>query len=700
MLLNRAGLCVRVLGVAVVFFAADQARAQCGSAPLTIQVQTTGNFSNTCTLNAVTNRWDVTVTLSGNVTSNSTVTIRGSNTLMLGKVTVQNNTAIDARVNILGSGFDQRIGGLGFFDKGTSGANKVLLLQLLTTGDVGYDRPANAAIRADMIYNLSIGGNVLGDLVSEASGRTMGNIYIVGDLRGSISLGPTSSLHSLTVEGNLGMPGQPPVQVSVAGNILNLIAGAINADFTTLAHGSAGTVHAFETTSGGFTGSLRAHRLGAMADGAGPAKFSVAGDLDASLTITRDIRVPFSVGGMFKPSRVVAGSPVSNVISANTGLFDDPAADPASTVTVQGDFAGSMVLGVPLAAGLSTINRAVIINGALTGSVTTAQDVDANITVNGPISGRIQIDGSLKAGRMVQCGGPLSGTISIGLSLLGAVSLPVSGLVGQIVVNASNGSGAWSGPVLVGGVQPFSPIPLYTTASSVVGGGAVGVAPFRLDLDDCLPVHNSTGPGGFADTNLFGNPGNTPVLVRFYGPVQPAPGFTLAQAVAIEQQVGSSWIDRSAYFTRSFLPAGTSGRTIALAPSGLGAPPIGQYRVRPVALQSVGVSGSPSVIWSNAYQFRVDTDCNGDGLGDAAQIAANPGLDADQDGQLDSCQGGGPVCPCDFNSTGTVTVQDVFDFLGAYFTASPLADFNRSGAVTIQDIFDFLGCYFARPAGC
>ncbi len=675
------------------------AQAQCGSAPLTIQVQTTGNYTNACTLNPVTNRWDVTVTLSGAVTSNSTVTIRGANTLQLGKVTVQNNTAIDTRVNILGSGFDQRIGGLGYFDKGTSGTNKVLLLQLMTAGDVGYDKPANAAIRADMIYNLSIGGNVLGDLVSEASGRTMGNVFIQGDLRGGISLGSLSSLHSLTVGGNFGMPGQPPVQVSISGNILNLAAGAINADITTLANGSAGTVHAFDVTAGSFAGSLRVHRLGAMPDGAGPAMFRIAGDLDASLTITRDIRVPFTVGGMFKPTRVVAGSPVSNVISATTGLFDDPAADPTSTVIVQGDFAGGMVLGVPLAAGLSSINRAVIINGRLTGSITTAQDVDASITVNGPMSGRIQIDGSLKSGRMVQCNGVMGGTISIGSSLLGTISVPGSGLVGQVVINAANGGGVWAGQVLVGGVNPFSPIPSYTTASSAVGGGAVGVAPFRLDLDDCAPAHNNPGPGGFANSSLFTNTSNAPVLMRFYGPVQPSPGFSLAQAVAVEQQVGPNWVDRSAYFTPAFLPAGSNGRVIAFAPSGAGSPPVGQYRVRPIALQSTGVAGTPNVLWSSAYQFRVDTDCNGDGFGDAAQIAANPALDADQDGQLDECQGG-PSCPCDFNNTGTVTVQDVFDYLGAYFTASPLADFNLSGTVTIQDIFDFLGCYFARPAGC
>jgi len=57
----------------------------------------------------------------------------------------------------------------------------------------------------------------------------------------------------------------------------------------------------------------------------------------------------------------------------------------------------------------------------------------------------------------------------------------------------------------------------------------------------------------------------------------------------------------------------------------------------------------------------------------------------------------GTPCRADFNNSGTVTVQDIFDFLAAYFAGSPAADFNSSGTVTVQDIFDFLAAYFA---GC
>lgn len=51
----------------------------------------------------------------------------------------------------------------------------------------------------------------------------------------------------------------------------------------------------------------------------------------------------------------------------------------------------------------------------------------------------------------------------------------------------------------------------------------------------------------------------------------------------------------------------------------------------------------------------------------------------------------------DHNRDGVLSVQDIFEFLALYFSASPSADSNGSGTLTVQDIFDFLGAYFA---GC
>ncbi|MCC6320934.1 MAG: hypothetical protein IT438_05790 [Phycisphaerales bacterium] len=52
------------------------------------------------------------------------------------------------------------------------------------------------------------------------------------------------------------------------------------------------------------------------------------------------------------------------------------------------------------------------------------------------------------------------------------------------------------------------------------------------------------------------------------------------------------------------------------------------------------------------------------------------------------------LCAGDFNGGDGASVQDIFDFLAAYFAGLGSADVNRSGDVTVQDIFDFLAAYF------
>lgn len=53
------------------------------------------------------------------------------------------------------------------------------------------------------------------------------------------------------------------------------------------------------------------------------------------------------------------------------------------------------------------------------------------------------------------------------------------------------------------------------------------------------------------------------------------------------------------------------------------------------------------------------------------------------------------ACPSDWNLSGSVSVQDIFDFLISYFAGT--GDYNGVGGTTVQDIFDFLAAYFV---GC
>jgi hypothetical protein len=57
----------------------------------------------------------------------------------------------------------------------------------------------------------------------------------------------------------------------------------------------------------------------------------------------------------------------------------------------------------------------------------------------------------------------------------------------------------------------------------------------------------------------------------------------------------------------------------------------------------------------------------------------------------------GTACRADFNQSGTLNVQDIFDFLSAWFAGDVRANFNGADGISVQDIFDFLYAWFA---GC
>lgn len=82
-------------------------------------------------------------------------------------------------------------------------------------------------------------------------------------------------------------------------------------------------------------------------------------------------------------------------------------------------------------------------------------------------------------------------------------------------------------------------------------------------------------------------------------------------------------------------------------------------------------------------------DCDGDGVPDPCQIAQGVRRDLNRDGVPDVCQ-----CAPDYSGDGLTTIEDVFQFLNAWFARTPAGDFNHIGGHTTQDIFDFLRWWF------
>jgi hypothetical protein len=55
------------------------------------------------------------------------------------------------------------------------------------------------------------------------------------------------------------------------------------------------------------------------------------------------------------------------------------------------------------------------------------------------------------------------------------------------------------------------------------------------------------------------------------------------------------------------------------------------------------------------------------------------------------------TCAADFNGVDGATLQDIFDFLNAWFAGSLQADTDGVNGLTLQDVFGFLNAWFA---GC
>ncbi len=55
-----------------------------------------------------------------------------------------------------------------------------------------------------------------------------------------------------------------------------------------------------------------------------------------------------------------------------------------------------------------------------------------------------------------------------------------------------------------------------------------------------------------------------------------------------------------------------------------------------------------------------------------------------------------PCCRSDTNQDGTVSLQDLFDYLTLWFSQAPGADSNGNGSVSVQDLFDFLTSWFTH----
>lgn len=298
---------------------------------------------------------------------------------------------------------------------------------------------------------------------------------------------------------------------------------------------------------------------------------------------------------------------------------------------------------------------ALIING----------DLDADVLLGGGIANEnngnpvVNISGRFMPGRVFRIGTTLH---------TGAVFRVASaaGLQGQVIINANATTGLWNGSVTVAG-PALSPVPMYLSASSPIGGGSVGHVPFHIHAADCWPAAGSVIGSGVPD------PSN-PIRLRYYGPITWSQG---NPPLVIEASpVGSpgTWINQTSCFTIAREPGASPHPNVIAAYPARVLPGGYTYRVRPVVsgaaalLCDLGLATNPAVADDgNLYSFTVTGGCVGDAdgngvvaFGDISAVLSAWGT-----------SGGQCLSTVDVNGDGVVNFGDITAVLSAFNRVCP-----------------------------
>lgn len=375
----------------------------------------------------------------------------------------------------------------------------------------------------------------------DASGVALSQFYggINGNLTGSIK---TKQLFRFDAGGEISAavnptaPGSSDVCVVEAGSISTT--GSILLD-----SGSLSRVRVYgdmlgpiTVTSGSITNRIVIN--GNLGDGSGAANNGVIRTLNGRierLEVTGNIRGPNSAPvrvqanqglGLVKAASILG--PVSANANFGTGKFK-------RLETTGGPLSGTVAC---FAVESDQPDGGIYVNGDLTSEFgIRAGGLREPFVVTGSITSTGKID--ITAGGTILDDATHDGRITVGGSMVGEIRIDGSaGLQGQIVINANNTPGTWTGPVKIGptgsqiilddgSAQPYQ-APFYAALSSTLGGGAVGLVPYGLHKEDCSPPHAPDGGCGLQysmrtwPASLGGGDRQT-IVLRHYGPVTNPP---------------------------------------------------------------------------------------------------------------------------------------------------------------------------------
>lgn len=600
-----------------------------------------------------------------------------------------------------------------------------------------------------------------------AIGQGITTVLAARDIRGDIiaSGGRIQFVDAASIIGN------PRPQIRAKWGIQQILsAGTINADIDASTNAGTGRIGRVQACQGGFAGSLISAGITANQSNAG---IFLQGVLDANIIFSAPIDKPISASG-FSAGRTIT---VAGCIDPNcTMTFGNGSGPFAGTINVNflsttfpGFFEGDIVCGAfsgvlttaedarasasITASSVSSTGRVAIagfwnmsmnvageMNGELsageslfstlqvgsvgsTGTMTFAGMLNTNnaqpkIICGGGMAGAITVNGAFAPNSRIYIGDSLAstGTVTVGTSA-------AAGLAGQMVINRNADAGVWDGTVRYRGetgpvLAPGSPIGNYSSSAADIGGGAVGVVPYRIHLADCVPAS-----GNYFTRAQF-EP--TPVLIRYYGRIEAG---SADQKIMVERQIRditgqNVWMDCTAMFTPTIRPAGVdySDRTLRVTYTGTsGDLATGRYRISAapggILGDHVDVPGEVDVSTNDYYYFNIGldcsnqncigsiggedfidpdstwnqlVDCNGNNISDVCELRCDGAhVDHNADGCIDTCDELMGPCPCNVNCDQFLNSQDFFDFISCFFGGAcppgmSSGDYNGDGSTNSQ----------------
>lgn len=408
------------------------------------------------------------------------------------------------------------------------------------------------------------------------------------------------------------------------------------------------------------------------------------------------LQVDGDIGSAQAPSTITVRDNIYLLEAQNIYATVDANTEPGhwiGTFHTRGDFKGT--LNARAFAKNSESQQRFWIDGDLDADVLLSERIYDYNTANG--ESEVRVGGVFRPGHVLRTGYELRGTTGIAFAQANA-------LQGCLILNSLNSGYTWAGEVKVDGIT-LSPTshgaPYYDVASSALGGGAVGLVPYHLYVNDCSPVSSgSPGPTLFdsaLNQRFNGQHPNANIRLRFYGPVFAVPDTT--RPVRIEYNIGSSWIDISHHFYINVesTAASTSREVEIHGGNGEAAFMPGEYRISPVAgrlkCAQTTAASAPDVS-DSMYYFNVDADCNLNYTSDSVDLAVvvdgvHP-FDRDNNGCIDSCEHLGWWCLADVNYDGFVNADDYDLFVWFFDNGLSLADYNLDGFVNGADYDDFV----------